>query len=186
MGRKPTLLGGGKHTPVMGFTRQAAERELDSYSVSVSQGGITFTLTNTYLEPPPPGRPVLSEPPVNDPPDEDDIPDWNPPLGELPDDPVDPEPSDSPGPEPSDNPEPETSNSPDPAPRPDGMIPDYVLAPEIEMPTAEVDECGYIGYISIPSLGIELPVMSEWSYPMRGDFDLDAGWIAPTGIFCEK
>ena len=87
---------------------QVAERELDSYSVSVSQGGITFTLTNTYLESPPPDRPVPSEPPVNDPPDEDDIPDWNPPLGELPDDPTDPEPSDSP--------DPETSNSPDPAP----------------------------------------------------------------------
>lgn len=32
------------------------------------------------------------------------------------------------------------------------------------MPTVEVDGCGYIGYISIPSLGIELPAMSEWSY----------------------
>ena len=52
----------------------------------------------------------------------------------------------------------------EPTPQPDGMIPDYVLAPEIEMPTVEVDECDYIGYISIPSLGIELPVMSEWSY----------------------
>lgn len=123
---------------------QVAEREMDSYSVSVSQGGITFTLTNTHLEPPLPDKPVpsnplpsdepipsdpflsdeptLSEPPVNDPPDEDDIPDWNPPLGELPDDPndpagpTDPEPSDSPDSETSNSPDPETSNSPAPAP----------------------------------------------------------------------
>lgn len=29
----------------------------------------------------------------------------------------------------------------------------------------EVDGMYYLGYISIPSLGIELPVLSEWSYP---------------------
>lgn len=34
-----------------------------------------------------------------------------------------------------------------------------------EMPEAEIDGNNYIGYLSIPSLGLELPVMSEWSYP---------------------
>lgn len=29
----------------------------------------------------------------------------------------------------------------------------------------EIDGDYYIGYVSIPALGIELPVMSEWSYP---------------------
>ncbi len=33
------------------------------------------------------------------------------------------------------------------------------------METVEIDGNVYIGYISIPSLGIELPVLSEWSYP---------------------
>lgn len=34
-----------------------------------------------------------------------------------------------------------------------------------EMPEAEVDGYEYIGYLSIPALGLELPVMSSWSYP---------------------
>lgn len=34
-----------------------------------------------------------------------------------------------------------------------------------EMPETEIDGNSYIGYLSIPSLGLELPVMSEWSYP---------------------
>lgn len=37
--------------------------------------------------------------------------------------------------------------------------------PPLDMKTVEIDGHGYIGYLSIPSLGIELPVMSEWSYP---------------------
>ena len=48
---------------------------------------------------------------------------------------------------------------------PEGMIPDYLLAPKMEMPTVEVEENKYIGYITIPSIGIDLPVMGEWSYP---------------------
>ncbi len=35
----------------------------------------------------------------------------------------------------------------------------------IEDETMMVDENGYIGYIALPDLGIELPVMSQWSYP---------------------
>lgn len=34
-----------------------------------------------------------------------------------------------------------------------------------EMKEVEIDGYGYIGYVSIPSLALELPVMSSWSYP---------------------
>ena len=35
---------------------------------------------------------------------------------------------------------------------------------DTEMTVVEIDGNGYIGYLSIPSLELELPVMSEWSY----------------------
>ncbi len=44
-------------------------------------------------------------------------------------------------------------------------IPDYILNPNMEMPTQTVDGREYIGVIEIPSRAIELPVISEWSYP---------------------
>lgn len=34
-----------------------------------------------------------------------------------------------------------------------------------EMPTMKIDKQSYIGYIELPTLGISLPVISEWSYP---------------------
>lgn len=34
-----------------------------------------------------------------------------------------------------------------------------------ELPVVEVDGHEYVGYVSIPAIGIDLPVMSEWSYP---------------------
>lgn len=34
----------------------------------------------------------------------------------------------------------------------------------LEMAVAEIDGYEYIGYISIPALGLDLPVMSTWSY----------------------
>ena len=34
-----------------------------------------------------------------------------------------------------------------------------------EMPTLEIDGQTYIGYLELPTLGLSLPVMSEWSYP---------------------
>lgn len=37
--------------------------------------------------------------------------------------------------------------------------------PEREMPVVEIDGNGYIGYLSIPDLDLELPIMSDWSYP---------------------
>lgn len=33
------------------------------------------------------------------------------------------------------------------------------------MTEAEVDGHSYIGYLSVPTLGLELPVMADWSYP---------------------
>lgn len=44
-------------------------------------------------------------------------------------------------------------------------IPDYVLNPDMEMPTKEIDGRDYIGVLEIPALSLSLPVMSDWSYP---------------------
>ena len=44
-------------------------------------------------------------------------------------------------------------------------IPDYILNPDMEMPVLSVDGTDYIGTLEIPAIGIELPVISEWSYP---------------------
>lgn len=44
-------------------------------------------------------------------------------------------------------------------------IPDYVLDPDREMPTVEVDGHDYIGTLELPTLQLSLPVMSDWSYP---------------------
>lgn len=38
----------------------------------------------------------------------------------------------------------------------------HALAPEL--PVAEIDGEEYVGYLSIPDLELELPVISEWSY----------------------
>lgn len=48
---------------------------------------------------------------------------------------------------------------------PPDQTPDYILAPEMEMPTVKIGDYEYIGYITIPALNLDLPVMSEWSYP---------------------
>jgi len=44
-------------------------------------------------------------------------------------------------------------------------IPDYVLNPEMEMPVQEIDGVEYIGTLRIPALDLDLPVISQWSYP---------------------
>ena len=44
-------------------------------------------------------------------------------------------------------------------------IPDYILNPNMEMPTETINGNEYIGVLEIPSLELRLPVMSEWSYP---------------------
>ena len=44
-------------------------------------------------------------------------------------------------------------------------IPDYMLNPEKDMPELTLDRNQYVGVLEVPSLGIRLPIMSEWSYP---------------------
>lgn len=50
---------------------------------------------------------------------------------------------------------------------PSGEIetPDYILNPDMEMPVETIDEQDYIGVLAIPGLELELPIISEWSYP---------------------
>lgn len=43
--------------------------------------------------------------------------------------------------------------------------PDYVINPNMEMPVKTIDGIDYIGTLSIPALELELPVISQWSYP---------------------
>ena len=45
------------------------------------------------------------------------------------------------------------------------LQPDYVLYPNIEMPVANVNGRDYVAALSIPALNLELPVISQWSYP---------------------
>ena len=55
-----------------------------------------------------------------------------------------------------------------PAPDPDFQtieVPDYVLNPDMEMPVETINGQDYIGVLSIPALELELPIISEWSYP---------------------
>ncbi|MGN1450587.1 MAG: sortase [Eubacteriales bacterium] len=40
----------------------------------------------------------------------------------------------------------------------------YVIEPEMEMPTVNVDGEEYSAVLSIPSIGLELPVNADWSY----------------------
>ena len=42
------------------------------------------------------------------------------------------------------------------------VVPDYVLDPGREMPSVEIDGTSVIGQVSVPSVGIELPVCAEW------------------------
>lgn len=44
-------------------------------------------------------------------------------------------------------------------------IPDYLLDPEREMPVLNHEGQDYIGTLSLPALGLELPIISQWSYP---------------------
>ena len=42
-------------------------------------------------------------------------------------------------------------------------MPDSVPSPERELPEKEVDGRAYVGVLTIPSLDLELPILSEWS-----------------------
>ena len=44
-------------------------------------------------------------------------------------------------------------------------IPDYQLDPQREMTVKIVNGKPYIGVLSVPVLGLELPVIQEWNYP---------------------
>lgn len=44
-------------------------------------------------------------------------------------------------------------------------IPDYLLNPKMEMPVQSLEGQDYIGVLEVPALGLELPVISQWSYP---------------------
>ena len=51
-------------------------------------------------------------------------------------------------------------------PEPELQIPVELLTEEdVQMPEMEVDGNGYIGYLSLPALGLELPVLADWGYP---------------------
>jgi sortase A len=48
----------------------------------------------------------------------------------------------------------------------DLLIPVELLTPEqLEMTEVIIDGHAYIGYLSIPKLELELPILSQWSYP---------------------
>lgn len=42
-------------------------------------------------------------------------------------------------------------------------LPDYILDPEMEMPTVDINGTAYIGTLEIPALELTLPVVSQWS-----------------------
>lgn len=48
---------------------------------------------------------------------------------------------------------------------PKPQVPDYVMNPEMDMPTVEASGNNYIGVLEIPDLDLTLPILSEWSYP---------------------
>jgi sortase A len=62
----------------------------------------------------------------------------------------------------SDTPE-ETPAAPAVTETPEPTIPPYVLDPDMEMPTLTINGRDYIGRVDIPSLGLSLPVISQWS-----------------------
>ncbi len=43
------------------------------------------------------------------------------------------------------------------------VYPDYVLNPNMDMPTRDIDGYSYIGLLEIPALNLTLPVQQDWS-----------------------
>lgn len=43
--------------------------------------------------------------------------------------------------------------------------PEYLKNPYMEMPTKMLNGYEFIGYLSIPNLELDLPILSSWSYP---------------------
>ncbi len=46
-----------------------------------------------------------------------------------------------------------------------GLIPDYLLNPDMPMPEQSINGQDYIGVLEIPACDLTLPVISQWSYP---------------------
>lgn len=67
-------------------------------------------------------------------------------------------------PEPTETPEPTPSPEPTPTPTPAPTDKLYERVPGIEMPGEKVNGHEYIGTLSIPSLGLKVPVQRNWSY----------------------
>lgn len=42
----------------------------------------------------------------------------------------------------------------------------YIDNPKMEMPIKQINGYDYIGYLKIEKLSLDLPIMSEWSYPL--------------------
>ena len=57
------------------------------------------------------------------------------------------------------------SGASEPPPAGETEIPDYVLNPDMEMPVQTIDGEDYVAILQIPALGLELPVINQWSYP---------------------
>lgn len=49
--------------------------------------------------------------------------------------------------------------------QPLGTPVEYLDPSAFEMTEVEIDGYGYIGYLSIPKLELELPIMADWDYP---------------------
>ncbi len=63
----------------------------------------------------------------------------------------------------------EPKSTPAPTATPEPGVRVVVLptaTPVPEMPTMDIDGRDYIGYLEMPTIGISLPVMSDWSYPL--------------------
>ena len=45
------------------------------------------------------------------------------------------------------------------------LQPDYILYPNMEMPVVNIEGRDYVAMLSIPRLELELPILSDWSYP---------------------
>lgn len=57
----------------------------------------------------------------------------------------------------------ETTESPVIPEAADTVIPDYILNPDMEMPTEKINGQHYIGILEIPAIGLYLPIISQWS-----------------------
>ena len=47
---------------------------------------------------------------------------------------------------------------------PEGYIPDYMVADNLNMPKYPVNGYDYVGMLEIPCLGLKLPIINDWSY----------------------